>query len=177
MKYSLGISNFPEEISSLSHSVVFLYFLALIAEEGFFKSLLALLWNSAFRCLYLSLSPLLFASLLFTAICKASPGSHFVFLHFFSLFSESLIQFSVEGQGCVSSLLSDLRANYGGCNEDKGDLLPKSYACTATLRAPTLQQATADPRLHCRLLDTPGQDWEQTLAQITNSLLPNSDLN
>ena len=29
MKYSLGISNFLEEISSLSHSVVFLYFFAL----------------------------------------------------------------------------------------------------------------------------------------------------
>ena len=31
MKCSLGISNFLEEISSLSHSVVFLYFFALIA--------------------------------------------------------------------------------------------------------------------------------------------------
>ena len=38
MKCSLGISNFLEEISSLSHSVVFLYFLALIAEEGFLIS-------------------------------------------------------------------------------------------------------------------------------------------
>ena len=35
MKYSLGISNFLEEISSLSHSVFFLYFFALIIEEGF----------------------------------------------------------------------------------------------------------------------------------------------
>ena len=35
MKCSLGISNFLEEISSVSHSVVFLYFFALIAEEGF----------------------------------------------------------------------------------------------------------------------------------------------
>ena len=34
MECSLGISNFLEEISSLSHSVVFLYFFALIAEEG-----------------------------------------------------------------------------------------------------------------------------------------------
>ena len=48
-----------------------------------FLSLLLILWNSAFRCLYLSFSPLLFASLLFTAICKASPDSHFAFLHFF----------------------------------------------------------------------------------------------
>ena len=34
MKCSLGISNFLEELSSLSHSVVFLYFFALITEEG-----------------------------------------------------------------------------------------------------------------------------------------------
>ena len=38
MKRSLGISNFLEEISSLSHSVVFLYLFALIAEEGFLIS-------------------------------------------------------------------------------------------------------------------------------------------
>ena len=38
MKCSLGISNFFEAISSLSHSVVFLYFFALIAEEGFLIS-------------------------------------------------------------------------------------------------------------------------------------------
>ena len=50
-----------------------------------FLSFLGILWNSAFRCLYLSFSPLLFASLLFTAICKACPDSHFAFLHFFSM--------------------------------------------------------------------------------------------
>ena len=33
MKCSLGISYFLEEISSLSHSVVFLYFFVLITEE------------------------------------------------------------------------------------------------------------------------------------------------
>ena len=49
MKRSLGISNFLEEISSLSHSVVFLYFFVLFAEEGFFLPLLAILWNSAFK--------------------------------------------------------------------------------------------------------------------------------
>ena len=38
MKCSLGIANFLEEISSLSHSIVFLYFFALIAEEGFLIS-------------------------------------------------------------------------------------------------------------------------------------------
>ena len=38
MKYSLGISNFLEEISSLSHSIIFLYFFALITEESFLIS-------------------------------------------------------------------------------------------------------------------------------------------
>ena len=38
MKCSLGISDFFEEISSLSHSIVFIYFFALIAEEGFLIS-------------------------------------------------------------------------------------------------------------------------------------------
>ena len=39
MTCSLGISNFLEEISSLSQSIVFLCFFALIAEEGFLISL------------------------------------------------------------------------------------------------------------------------------------------
>ena len=50
-----------------------------------FLSLLAILWNSAFKWEYLSFSPLPFTSLLFTAIWKASSDSHFAFLHFFFL--------------------------------------------------------------------------------------------
>ena len=76
MKCSLGISNFLEEISSLSHSVVFLYFFALISEEGFLISPC----YSLELCIQMGisfLSPLPFASLLFTAICKASSDSHF----------------------------------------------------------------------------------------------------
>ena len=38
MKYYLGISNFPEEIFSLYHSIVFLYFFALITEAVFLIS-------------------------------------------------------------------------------------------------------------------------------------------
>ena len=41
------------------------------------------------------------------------------------LLSKSLIQFSVDGQGCVSSLLFDLRPNDGRGNEDNDDLLQK----------------------------------------------------
>ena len=50
-----------------------------------FLSLLAILWNSAFKWVYLFFSPLPFASLPFTAICKASSDNHFAFLHFFFL--------------------------------------------------------------------------------------------
>ena len=50
-----------------------------------FLPLLAILWNSAFRWVYLSFSPLLLSSLLFTAIFKACSLSRFDFLHFFFL--------------------------------------------------------------------------------------------
>ena len=40
-----------------------------------------------------------------------------------AMLSKSFIQFSVERQGCVPSLLFDLRPNYDGGNEDNGDLL------------------------------------------------------
>ena len=45
------------------------------------------------------------------------------------MLSKSLIQFSVDGPGCVPSLLFDLRSNYGGGNEDNGNLLQK-VLCT-----------------------------------------------
>ena len=79
-----GISNFLEEISSLSHSIVFLYFMALFTEDGFLTSP-CILWKSAFRWVYLSFSPLPFTFLLFSAICKASSDNHFAFLLFFFL--------------------------------------------------------------------------------------------
>ena len=50
-----------------------------------FFSLFAILWNSGFRWVYLSFSPLPLASLLFWAICKASSDNHFAFLHSFFL--------------------------------------------------------------------------------------------
>ena len=45
-----------------------------------------------------------------------------------------------DGWGCVSSLLLDLRPNYGRGNEDNGTYYKRSHACTATLSAPTLQR-------------------------------------
>ena len=70
---------FLEKISSLSHSVVFLYFFAWSLRKAFL-SLLAFLWNSACKWVYLFFSPLPFI-----AICKASSDNHFTFLYFFFL--------------------------------------------------------------------------------------------
>ena len=46
-----------------------------------------------------------------------------------AMLSNSLIQFSVDGRGPVPSLFFDLRPNYGGGNEDNGNLLQK-VPCT-----------------------------------------------
>ena len=90
MKYSPGISDFLEEISSLSTSIVFLfillfsvYFFALITEEGFLISPCF----SLELCIQMDLFVLFslpFFSLVFSAICKASSDKHFAFLLFFS---------------------------------------------------------------------------------------------
>ena len=84
MKCSLGISNFLEETSGLSHSVVILYFFGLIPEEGFLISPC----YSLELCIEMGISsssPLLFISFLFTAICKAFSDSYFAFFEFLFL--------------------------------------------------------------------------------------------
>ena len=87
MKCSLGISSFLEEkiqvlpISSLSHSIVSLYFFALITEEGF---LISPCYSLKF-CIQMGIAFLFsfaFHSLVFSAICKASSDSQFAFVHF-----------------------------------------------------------------------------------------------
>ena len=84
MKYSLGISNFLEDISSLSHSIFSLYYFPLIPGEGFHVSPCCGLE----LCIQMGISffpPLLLVSLLFSAICKASSDNRFAFLCFFFL--------------------------------------------------------------------------------------------
>ena len=84
MKCSLGISNFLEEIASLSHSIFPLYFFGLFTEECFliFLAILGTLHSNEYIFPFLLFLSLLF---IFTAICKASSGNHFTFLHFFFL--------------------------------------------------------------------------------------------
>ena len=87
MKCSLDISNF---FFFLKRSLVFPFLLLssislLCSLRKAFLSLLAILWNSAFRCVYISFYLLRFASLLLSANCKASSDIHFTILHIFFL--------------------------------------------------------------------------------------------
>ena len=82
MKCSLDISNFLEKI----FPILFFPTISLHCSlKKAFLCLLVILWNSAFHWVYLSFSPLPFASLLFSALCKASSDSHFAFFYFFIL--------------------------------------------------------------------------------------------
>ena len=84
MKFPLDISNFLEEIASLSHSIVFLYLFALITEEGFLISPC----YSLELCIQMGISSFFsfaFSFSSFLAICKASSDNNFAFLHFFFL--------------------------------------------------------------------------------------------
>ena len=130
MKCSFGISNFLEEISSLSHSVLSLYFFALITLDCFLI-FLAILWNSTFRWISLSFSPLPLASLLFSAIWKAFSDNHFVFLHFFFLgmvlntTSCTMLRTSVHSSsGTLSDLMSWICLSLSVYNHKGFDLGP-----------------------------------------------------
>ena len=81
MKCFLGISNFLRR--SLVSPILLFSSISLHCSLKAFLSLFAVLWNSAFSLVYLSFSPLSFASLLFLAIYKTSWDNHFAFLHFF----------------------------------------------------------------------------------------------
>ena len=79
-----------------------------------------------------------------------------------AILSKSLIQFSVDGWGCVPSLLFDLRPNYGGGNEDNGDLLQK---------VPCRHCCTECPRPCSRPLPTHGSASDSwTLADKSGSV-------
>ena len=49
-----------------------------------------------------------------------------------AMLSKSLIQFSVDGWGCVPSLLFDLRANYSGGNAENEDNVWHIILCVTT---------------------------------------------
>ena len=92
-----------------------------------------------------------------------------------ALLNKSLIQFSVDGRGCVPFLLFDLRPNYGGGNEDNGDLLQK-VPCTHCYTQ--CLQPAAGHHWPTPLLETPGhscQAWVSLLWGHCTFLLEQGD--
>ena len=73
------------------------------------------------------------------------------------MLSKSSIQFSVDGWSCVPSLLFTWSQTMVEVMKIMATSFKRSYACTWSTLPPTLQQATTDPWLGWRLLDTPGQ--------------------
>ena len=76
-----------------------------------------------------------------------------------AMLNKSLIQFSVDGCGCVPSLLFELRPNYGGGKEDNGDPLQNVQGTHFCIQCP--QPCSRPPPTHAstRLLDIHGQVW------------------
>ena len=87
----LGISNFLEEISNLSHSIVFLNFFALITEEGFLISpcysleLCIQMLISLELCIQMLVSFLFSFAFRFSSFHSCLLRQPFAFLHFFFL--------------------------------------------------------------------------------------------
>ena len=69
-----------------------------------------------------------------------------------AMLSKSLIQFSVDGRGCVPSLLFDLRSNYGGGNEGNGDLLQNVPCMHCYTQCP--QPCSRPPLTHASARDS-----------------------
>jgi len=81
-----------------------------------FLSPLAILWNSAFKWVFLSFFPLPFASLLSPAICKASSENHFAFLHLFFL-----------GMVLITASYTMWRTSVHSSSGTLSDLIPSIY--------------------------------------------------
>ena len=73
-----------------------------------------------------------------------------------AMLSKSLTQFSIDGWGCIPSLLFDLRPNYGGGNEDNGDLLQKVLCIHWSTQCP--QPYSRPPPTHA----STGDSWTLT---------------
>ena len=76
-----------------------------------------------------------------------------------AMFCKSLIQFSVDGWGCVPSLLFTWGQTVVEVMKTMATSFKRSHASTATLSAPNPEGGHCWPRPLSRLLDTHGKVW------------------
>ena len=81
-----------------------------------------------------------------------------------AMLSKSSIQFSVDEWGCVTSLLLDLRTNYGGGNKDNYDLFQKVPCMHCYTQCP--QSCSRPPQTR-----TPAKTPKYTQASLGQSLV------
>ena len=86
-----------------------------------------------------------------------------------AMFSKSLIQFSVDGRGCVPFLLFDLRPNCVEVMKIMVTSITSSHACTATLSAPNAAAGHSRPTSPP---ETPGHSQARPGQPLMGSLLP-----
>ena len=199
MKCSLGISNFLEDISSLSYSIFFLYFFALIAEEGFLISP----FYSLELCIQMGISFLL--SFAFSLLSQLFVRPHQTTILPFCISFSWGWSWSLPSVQCYEPLSTVLLALY--------QILPLESIChfhciiiwiwfrsylNGLVVFPTFFNNTREDSTHGHhqtvntkirlimffvakdgeaLYSQQKQDQELIVAQIMNSLLPKSDLN
>ena len=132
MKCSLDISNLMRSL--VFPILLFSYFWSL---RKAFLLVLAVLWNSAFRWIYLSVSPLPFASLLFSDICKAFSDNHSASLHFFFLVMVSITA------SCTIGFPHNSVGKESACNAGDPSSIPGSGRSTGERTGYPLQYSSA----------------------------------
>ena len=85
-----------------------------------------------------------------------------------AMLNKSLIQFSVDEWSCVPSLLFTLGPNYGGGNEDNGDLLQKAPCMCCYTQCPNPAAGHHRPTSP---LETPGHSQASLGQSLVGSLL------
>ena len=81
---------------------------------------------------------------------------------------KSLIKFSVDGQGCVPSLLFGLRPNYTGVTVVIANSFKRTNACTIVFSAP---DPTAGHCIHMPPPETPGHSQASLAQSLVGTLL------
>ena len=85
-----------------------------------------------------------------------------------AMLRKSLIKFSVDGQGCVPSLLFGLRPNYTGVTVVIATSFKRTNACTIVFSAP---DPTAGHCIHMPPPETPGHSQASLAQSLVGSLL------